>query len=263
VAEENKQPVQPRRRSTADFPEEGPAEWIVTYADLMTLLLVFFVMLFAISTLDVQKFQTIVAQIQKSFGKPTAQIELIAPDVDKAPESTILDPTEVVRDVPLEQLELLEQLDEIDQELLDDVEAFAEKRRVGDNIVVYQEKDRITIVVEGQVFFRSGSSRLEPQSFPILDEIAALIKKHPGYGVNIKGHTDDVPISTLQFPSNWELSAVRATTVLRYLLTQGVDPDRVTATGYGSLLPIAPNDTPENRAKNRRVEFVLEKKKTR
>jgi len=80
------------------------------------------------------------------------------------------------------------------------------------------------------------------------------------YSVNIKGHTDDRPILTKEFPSNWELSSIRATTVLKYLIQGGIDPGRLTATGYSDLLPLVANDTPENRAINRRVEFVLEKK---
>jgi chemotaxis protein MotB len=236
------------------------ASWITTYADMVTLLLVFFVMLFAISTLDVQKFMAIAAQLQKSFGKPTAQITMVVPDVSKAdaPGDIMQATNEPVRDIPPE---VLEKIEEIDKELVMDVQALVDKKRIGDNIVVYQEKNRITIIVEGQVFFGSGSADIMTGALPLLDEISDIIVKHPNYRVNIKGHTDDRPIETVQFPSNWELSAVRATTVLRYLLSHGIDPTRLTATGYGSFLPIAPNDTPEHRAKNRRVEFVLEKEK--
>jgi chemotaxis protein MotB len=236
--------------------EDEAAGWITTYADLVTLLLVFFVLLFSISSLDLQRFQAIAVELQKSFGNPSATIPLIAPDVDKAPEIPQKHELDIVHDIPVEVLE------ELDQKLLSDVKEFVEKKRVGDNIVVTQEKNRITIMVEGQVLFDSGRAELVSGALPLLDDIAVIIGNHPQYRVNIKGHTDNVPIATAQFPSNWELSAVRATTVLRYLVDHGIGPPgRLTATGYGDLLPVASNDTPEGRARNRRVEFVLEKEK--
>jgi len=94
----------------------------------------------------------------------------------------------------------------------------------------------------------------------LLDDIISMVNEYNEYNVNIKGHTDNRPIRTLQFPSNWELSAIRATTVLKFLVDGGVDAKRLTATGYGSKLPLASNTSEKNRAKNRRVEFVLEKK---
>ena len=236
--------------------EDETAGWITTYADLVTLLLVFFVLLFSISSLDLQKFQAIAAEMQKSFGNPTAVIPMAAPDVDKAPEMPKNREEDLIRDIPVEALE------ETDQKLLTDVKEFIEKKRVGDYILVTQEKNRITIMIEGQVLFESGKAELVSGAWPLLDDIARIIQNHPQYRVNIKGHTDNVPIATTQFPSNWELSAVRATTVLRYLIDHGVGPpSRLTATGYGDLLPVASNDTPEGRARNRRVEFVLEKEK--
>jgi chemotaxis protein MotB len=235
---------------------DDAAEWITTYADLVTLLLVFFVLLFSISSVDLQRFQAIAAELQKSFGNPSALIPLVAPDVDTAPELPRKPEADVIRDIPVEVLE------ELDQKLLADVKEFVEKKRVGDNILVTQEKNRITIMIEGQVLFESGQAGLVAGAVPLLDDIATIIQNHSQYRVNIKGHTDNVPIATSQFPSNWELSAVRATTVLRYLIDHGVGPpSRLTATGYGDLLPVASNDTPEGRARNRRVEFVLEKEK--
>ena len=89
--------------------------------------------------------------------------------------------------------------------------------------------------------------------------MAQLFRENPDYRITIRGHTDDLDIDTVQFPSNWELSAVRATTVLRYFIQQGIDLERMSATGYADFFPLVPNDTVENRARNRRVEFVLEK----
>lgn len=246
-----------RRNGTSLLEEDNGAEWITTYADMVTLLLVFFVMLFAISNLDKERFRAIAAQLKKSFGNPTAIVQLEHPDVsrDEAPETKLppSDEPEVLRDLDPEILEGL------DSDLLREVQNLDNMEQIGDSILVYQEENRITIVVDGQVFFDLGSAELLPGALPVLEQISKVIKDHPKYKVNIKGHTDNNPISTLQFPSNWELSAVRATTVLRYLIAENIDPHRLTATGYGELMPIAPNDTPDNQARNRRVEFVLEK----
>jgi chemotaxis protein MotB len=115
-------------------------------------------------------------------------------------------------------------------------------------------------MIKGAVLFESGSVDLNHESYPILDNIVQIVDHYSEYTVNIKGHTDDKSISTSRFPSNWELSAIRATTVLQYLIKKGIDPARLTATGYGDLFPLAPNNSVENRALNRRVEFELAKK---
>ena len=235
-------------------PESEPG-WIVTFADLVTLLLVYFVLLFSISSMDLEKFREIARALQNSFGAESVSIVEPEPD-SKSISEEIKDNIEKVQEEILS-----ENQDALDRELLWDVQEFVKKKKVGDNIVIYEEKDRITITFEGRALFDSGQAELLPEASPLLDDIFTVILNNPKYAVNIKGHTDDRPISTAQFPSNWELSAVRATTVLRYLASMGVDPNRLTATGYGSLLPIAPNDSPKNRAKNRRVEFVLEKKR--
>ena len=118
---------------------------------------------------------------------------------------------------------------------------------------------RLTFSVTGTALFDSGFASLNSQGRPIMDGITQIIQEFVEFNVNIKGHTDNIPISTNKFPSNWELSAVRSTTVLRYLLEKGVNAERLTATGYADLLPLGPNNTDEDRQKNRRVEFVLEK----
>ena len=227
------------------------SEWLTTYADLVTLLLVFFVLLFSVSSLDIQKWQKILQSIQFNLGQGTAVVAVPQPPVpDLEPMNFDEGPVEYIPYGPP---------DEIDEDLKAEVQEFAQQKKIGENIVVLEEKNRITITIEGQVLFDSGQADLLPDAYPILDRIALIIQKFPTYRVNIKGHTDNVPIATQRFPSNWELSAVRATTVLRYLVEFGIDPRRLTATGYGELIPIAPNDSPETRAKNRRVEFVLEK----
>ncbi|WP_370060239.1 OmpA/MotB family protein, partial [Neptunomonas phycophila] len=129
-----------------------------------------------------------------------------------------------------------------------------------DDLTVTDPKDgKIRIKVNGSVAFESGDTAFKRGMMPIMDSVIEILEKYPEYHVDIQGHTDNVPINTPQFPTNWELSAVRATTVLRYFMRGGIQPARVTATGYGDSMPLASNSTLDGQAENRRIEFVLEK----
>ena len=226
---------------------EGAA-WLVTYADLMTLLLVFFILLYSISSLNMEKFRNAIESIQVSLGETNPRVGLL--DLVNVPEAK--DQNFVIEDMT--------GLRAREQEMLKALNEFISDNNQSENILVYAKDGKIIIQIRGKVLFASGSADFSEPAIPILNEIIDIIQEYPEYTANIKGHTDDVPISTPQFPSNWELSAVRATTVLKHLIAGGVNPLRLTATGYGELLPLVTNDSVENRASNRRVEFVLEKK---
>ena len=235
--------------SNADIiEEEEQSGWLVTYADLMTLLLVFFVLMYAISSLNLAKFKQTVASIQVTLGETRPAINIL---------EIIRDPIETDQKVSLEDLSGIRSRE---NDILDDIDDVIEEKQLSEHIVAKISKGKIYIQIWGKILFNSGAAELNNDAKPILDKIAAIINDYEEYDVNIKGHTDNTPISTAQFASNWELSAIRATTVLKHLINAKVDPIRLTATGYGDLLPLVPNDTAENRAVNRRVEFVLEKK---
>ncbi len=229
--------------------DENELEWIVTYADLVTLLLVFFILLFSMSTLDLMKFKNAIKSIQVSLGQDSATVELL---------EIISEPEDMGRKVRLEDITGIRSTDEA---LLEEINDFIKEEELGDNIVLRFSEGKINIQIRGKVLFGSGESELNIEANPILDKIVELVEDYNEYFVNIKGFTDNVPIKTDRFPSNWELSAYRATTVLKYLVGNGINPGRLTATGYGKLMPLVPNDSEKNRSINRRVEFVLEKKK--
>ncbi len=219
--------------------------WLVTYADLVTLLLVFFVLLYSLSSIKQEKFMSAINSIKEELNKnaPLTGISHLF-EIQDSTKSKI-------------SLEDITGLRPRQKALIEDIDNSIIKSNK--NISVHTLKNKIIITINGKVLFDSGSATLNKDAFPILDQIVKLLFEYPEYNVNIKGHTDDVPISTKQFPSNWELSAIRATTVLKYLIKKGIKPERLTATGYGDVMPIVPNTSPENRAMNRRVEFVLEK----
>lgn len=221
--------------------------WLVTYSDLVTLLLVFFVLLYSLSSIKQEKFIAAISSIkaQLNSNKPLTGLS----DLIKIEDST-------KSKISIEDITGLRLRQKI---MLEDINRFISSNHQDKNISVHTFNNKLVLTINGKVLFNSGSSHLNPEAAPVLNEIVKLVLKYPEYTVNIKGHTDDIPISTVQFPSNWELSAIRATTVLKYLIKKGVSPKRLTATGYGDIMPIVPNTSEKNRAINRRVEFVLEK----
>ncbi len=234
--------------TNSGFDDDSASEWITTYADLITLLLAFFILLFAISSLNLEKFKYALQSIQISLGESDPSINLL--DIIEVPQL----PEKVV-------LSDLTGLVSRDNEMIEDIDDFIKEKKLSKHIVLSISKNKIMIRIHGAILFNSGSAVLNIKAKPILNEISKIIENYSEYSVNIKGHTDNLPIVTHAFPSNWELSSIRATNVLKFLINKGIDPIRLTATGYGDILPLFPNNTKENRAKNRRVEFVLEKKK--
>ena len=234
-----------RSLATADEDDEDSGgEWLVTFSDLVTLLLTFFVFLVAMANLDEEKFEQIIHSIQVNLGKQEAP----GGDVGRLEFKSTLPRS-------------LDQLTGIEQEpLLEDVQQTLKRKNIDDLVRVVSIGNEVVMRVDGHTFFKSGQAELRAEALPILDQVAGIVLRHPGHVLHIKGHSDPRPISSPKFESNWELSALRATAVLRHLLGKGVPPRRMTATGYADTEPLLPNDSEENMAKNRRVEFVLEKK---
>lgn len=226
------------------------ASWLVVFADMMTLLLVFFILLYTLSSFEIGKYKTAISKIKTQLendSELTAFVELM-----ELPET--LDTQIAIEDIT--------GLRSRKENLIQDINKFANTGAKNNNIATHILKGKIIIQIKGKALFKSSRAELNKDALPMLDEIIKVLFDYPEYNINIKGHTDDIPISTEKFPSNWELSAVRATSVLKHLIKRGVDPERLTATGYGKILPLISNDTEEHRALNRRVEFVLEKKES-
>lgn len=253
--------------------EEDSQSWITTYADLVTLLLVFFVLLFSMSTIKKEQFAHTIRAFQLALGNADNNGSLIPlPEPlrnsieqpsdlleagDPLPDNPAIQETHPApkpTDAPVnEDTQVL-------KELSNNIRDVFSTLGVSDVVDIGDPKDgKIHIRVKGSVLFESGSAAFNRNMLPVMDGVMSVLEKNRGYTVDIQGHTDNIPIETLQFPSNWELSAVRATTVLRYLIRGGISPERLTATGYGESLPIRPNDTPEHQAENRRIEFVLKR----
>jgi chemotaxis protein MotB len=228
--------------------------WVVTFADMMTLLLVFFILLYTLANFEDEAYRQLVENVQVLDGDGN-QISVIDYATQNGRNPEPLKPVEDMlgmnpSDMPLENLK---------PAIVAELESMIDNTDLADSVDLAFDGDQINLQIDGRYLFNSGQADLKDSARIIFANLGQLFREYSDYRIAIRGHTDDLDIETVQFPSNWELSAVRATTVLRFFILQGIDPERMTATGYADFLPLVANDTAENRARNRRVEFVLEK----
>jgi len=214
-------------------------KWLTTFNDLITLMMVFFVLLFAMSKGDIEKIKQFRSAIIQGFGaldkKNEGSVGLI--ETTRPP---VVSGRKVRNKVVPEAM----------RKMIEEIGALPE-------VALENTEHGMLIRIAGNIFFSSGSSTINPSGFSLLRKIGSLISQLPNR-IRIEGHTDDVPISTETFPSNWELSAARAVNIVKFLSDRmNVYPRRLSAVGYGDSRPIKANDTAEGRALNRRVEIVL------
>ncbi|MDX1459075.1 MAG: flagellar motor protein MotB [Marinobacter sp.] len=262
-----------------ELPEEekpGIPAWVVTFADLMSLLMCFFVLLLSFSEIDAAKFKQIAGELAKAFG---VQREVPALEVPKGtspvfdsfspgpPQPTVLDEVKQTTSEQAPELETLrspidQQIEHQISERMDETTAKVAKvleEAIRDGRVqMLQEGRRIVIRIEERGSFPSGSAEVTWEFEDLLLDMAEVFAEIPGR-LTIEGHTDNVPIRSDRFQSNWDLSAVRASSVANVLLESGaVEPDRLVVKGLADTQPRENNDTPESRALNRRVEIIID-----
>jgi chemotaxis protein MotB len=225
--------------------EEESQLWLTTFADLSLLLLVFFILLFSMSTLDLENFKTSFASVRRALG----QTEGGALPVPSAQSGVFQDELAAYKKMIAAQEKTFAEFNYYSTD--NGLEGI-----VGANL----ESGTITLRVPGEVLFASGRAQLAGEAEDIITLLKDFFIMHPDQKINIRGYTDSTPPSAnSRYKDNWELSSMRAVNVLRALLEEGMDPDRLTATGLADMHPLFPDTTPENKAKNRRVEFVLER----
>jgi chemotaxis protein MotB len=253
-------------------PEEhvNHERWMVSYADFITLLFAFFVMMYSISIVNTGKFKVLSESLTAAFTDPARSLEPIqVGDLVRAPaemqDQSFADPQpKPIRPVEMRQMAKLVDVDPVlldkASKQLDEIQervepAMAEMLDQG-AITVQRSEYWIEIEMNSSVLFESGSSILYPRVVPILTQLGRVMIDFPNH-VHVEGYTDTVPINTEMFPSNWELSGSRAATVVRLFEFTGVKPDRLAAIGYGEYYPVAENTNAEGRARNRRVVAVV------
>ncbi|HEX6992999.1 MAG TPA: flagellar motor protein MotD [Gammaproteobacteria bacterium] len=252
--------------------------WAIPYGDLVTLLLAFFVVMYAISSVNEGKYRVLSDSLVAAFRAAPKSLEPIQiGEMSKAENElqTRHPRTLVPLEVDQPPLDLLERIPEITALQragfsADELDAAARLiaeidsaivEALGDLVaedLVRLRRDRFWIEIEinTSVLFPSGSADISPDALPVLERIGTILAGNP-VRTHVEGHTDELPINTLVFPSNWELSAARAARVVRIFQHQGVAPERMAAVGLGEFHPVADNDTPSGRQENRRVVIVV------
>lgn len=217
---------------------ENLERWLVSYADFITLLFAFFVVMYSVSSVNAGKFRAMSSSVAEAFNPV---INMSASNMMLSPEVTgrIATKNPVLIDLKL--------FEKIRQEV---------KAIGADGINVKKNKDGIVISIADTLMFNTGEADLLADAKKIQDKLGVLLADMANT-LRVEGHTDNIPIHTAAFPSNWELSSNRAIRVLKYLVQQGVSPERISAAGYAEFQPVAPNDTEEGRRLNRRVDIVI------
>ena len=220
--------------------------WLIPYADMLTLLLALFIVLFAISQVDQIKFYELKRSFESAFSGGTGIMNSSSNTTDSEENSLEPDP---VSDFLLED-ERLQQY----KKMLD--EYFQEQGMAHSVTNVVTEKG-LQVSIQEMALFDSGKAFLRPEAFKVIDTLGVVLEDMDNY-VEVSGHTDNLPIHTPEFPSNWELSVARSLNVMKYMLrNEKLNPEKFSVVGYGEYRPIRSNDTEEGRAANRRVEVLI------
>lgn len=233
--------------------------WLLTYADMITLLLALFIVLFSISAVNVSKFKTLKETLEQAFSPNILSGGgSITPDGGSEAATHKADAAIAALATQRAQATTLQAEEEQFRQLKEKLDAYAREHGFSESIETTITRRGLVIrLLTDRVLFASGSAVLKPEAAPLLAEISRLVEVDRSHPISVVGNTDDVPISTSLFPSNWELSVARATGVVRYMIGQGVAARRLEASGVAGERPIAPNATEGGRSRNRRVEIAL------
>ncbi|MDT8406924.1 MAG: flagellar motor protein MotD [Methylococcales bacterium] len=256
-----------RRRDTRDIdPPQNPDRWLLSYADFITLLFAFFVVLYAFSSVNEIKYRQVAIGLQQAFSKSdagSAEHDSSGPRVIQ-PIQVGRTPTWVAPITPTEQEQQQQQvlsehivreqrmLNLTAEQFVEVLEPFIDQ----DLIAVKRSDFWVELQMNSELLFASGEANLSVKAEPILAKVAEIVRRLPNM-ITVEGYTDDVPINTPEFPSNWELSGARAARVVRHLIQHGIAAERLASVGYAEYHPIADNATEPGRNRNRRVVLVV------
>lgn len=264
------------RKREHEAEKENGERWLLTYSDLITLLMIFFVVLYSMSKVDADKFKAVADSLSKALGggtpskvelstSPTGpalfttgnpQAKATTPGKSQNPDNTTnTDPSASGRNNNAGQGNT-----DTENMTIEGIKAkldkFASDNGIQTKLVSSIEERGLVVSIQETLLFESGSADITARAREILEKISTVLAVAPNQ-IKVEGHTDNLPIHTTLFPSNWELSVIRATNVVQILQHDGISPERLSAAGYGEYRPIASNDTEASRGRNRRVDLVI------
>ncbi len=248
------------RRKRVQVSKENNERWLITYSDLITLLLIFFVIMYAMSSINIAKFNLLSVSLNQALS-PNNQVPLSGlgnTALLAAQNSTQSNQTGMssLTKQQIGQISSMVKEDRIFNNLYHRLELYVKQHDLQNSVSIANQERGVQITLRDVVFFNTGQDRLRAAARQTLQKMAPFLASVPN-DIIVEGYTDNVPIRTYLFPSNWELSTGRAVNVLRFLIAQGIDPNRLSATGYGKYHPLVPNTTAANRQENRRVNVVI------
>ncbi len=231
------------RQKKPPEPPKGAPAYMSTWGDMCTLLLCFFVMLLAMSTIDPAKFNVAASSFQNAFSGVLESFPSVL----------------ITKDVLIPRMGGNEQNKRMAIDAAMRIKRAVEKEKLQDAVKVQVTESGIAIKIADPIGFDVGQAEIKPELAPTLRDIALIINKVGSTQIRVEGHTDDLPIRTARFPSNWELSAARALNVVKFFAQSGgINPARLSAIGYGEYRPLVPNISVENRRVNRRIEIYVD-----
>jgi chemotaxis protein MotB len=264
-----------RKKAHHEEEHENEERWLVSFADMMTLLFCLFMVLFAISSVNTSKFEVLQKTLQEAFsgrilsgGKAIVETGNDVPPEDPTttPPMPALSPLASIQkeDVPRNDQERQQAAAKEQQDfkaLKRRIDQLARRRGLKGRVVTTIRRRGLVIqILTDKVFFDSGQAQLKAAALDVLDDIGAVLRGERKHPIVVEGHTDSQPISGGIYPSNWELSGARSAAVVREFIHTGVLPRRLSLAGYADEVPVATNSTAGGRSKNRRVEVTLTRK---
>lgn len=227
-----------KKKEKEEVQEPSAPFWMVTYGDMVTLLLAFFILLVSFSNMDELKFEEAAHSLKGALGILKRYESILDNERVKVEEEIIRHKVDIYKSIQV-------------------LERTTKELGLDEEISIKVTETGLLIQMGDMVLFDLGKANLKSEAFPILNIVGETIKSR-AREVLVSGHTDNIPIDTKEFPSNWELSSARALSVVKYFIDFAKVPAEIlAATGYSEFRPLLPNDSPENRQKNRRVEFLV------
>lgn len=237
-----------KRKKKHDHEEHIPEGWLIPYADLLTLLLALFIVLFASSNIDQTKLEKMSQSFNQVFSGGTSVFQASTASNSDISRTNKTDTTANPRTYELAKLD----------ELKEEVNQYIEKNGLENEIEATINSSGLVLTIQDRALFSMGEATLDPDARAVARSISGILEQAGNREIVVSGHTDNIPINTARFPSNWELSSARATAFMRGLLTNdALNPGQFTLASYGEYQPIATNDTEAGRSKNRRVEVLI------